>query len=42
MTQIIKSKTFLQVPLNLKDYTVDNAHVDMMKSSFSHFILCYG
>ena len=38
MTQIIKSKTFLQVPLNLKDYTVDNAHVDMMKP---HLVILY-
>ena len=38
MTQIIKSKTFLQVPLNLKDYTVDNAHVDMIRP---HLVILY-
>ena len=38
MTQIIKSKTFLQVPLNLKDYAVDNAHIDMMRL---HLVILY-
>ena len=33
-----KSKTFLQVPLNLKDYTVDNAHVDMIRP---HLVILY-
>ena len=28
LPQIIKSRAFLQVPLSLKDYTVDNAHID--------------
>ena len=36
--QIVKSKTFLQVPLNLKDYTVDNAHVDMIRP---HLVILY-
>ena len=36
--QIFKSKTFLQVPLNLKDYTVDNAHVDMIRP---HLVILY-
>ena len=36
--QIVKSKTLLQVPLNLKDYTVDNAHVDMISP---HLVILY-
>ena len=36
--QIVESKTFLQVPLNLKDYTVDNAHVDMIRP---HLVILY-
>ena len=28
LPRIIKSRAFLQMPLSLKDYTVDNAHVD--------------
>jgi len=29
LPRTIKSRTFLQVPLSLKDHTVDNAHIDM-------------
>ena len=36
--QIIKSRAFLQLPLSLKDYTVDNAHIDNKRP---HIVFLY-
>ena len=38
ITQVDQSRAFLQVPLSLKNYTVDNAHVD---SSSPHLVILY-